>query len=69
MVGAVKSATLDEIVERLKAAYEPERIYIFGSRARGEGGLDSDHDILSRKHLMASLSAIVSDEGRLLYAA
>jgi predicted nucleotidyltransferase len=108
MDGVVKRATLDEIVERLKAAYEPERVYLFGSRARGEGGPDSDYDILvvvpdgaqggrrgsrlayqalrgtgtavdvlvrtrdyfeSRKHLKASLSATVSDEGRLLYAA
>ena len=46
MRGAVSRATLDEIVERLRAAYEPERIYLFGSRARGEGGPDSDYDLL-----------------------
>ncbi len=37
---------LQEIVERLVAAYEPERIYLFGSVARGEAGPDSDYDIL-----------------------
>ena len=101
-------ARLDEIVERLKQAYQPARIYLFGSQARGDGGTDSDFDILvvvpddaqgerrgsrlayevlrgtgtaadilvwtlgyfeSRRHLKASLSATVSAEGRLLYAA
>lgn len=37
---------LAEIVERLVNAYHPERIYLFGSMARGEAGLDSDYDIL-----------------------
>jgi len=106
--GVGASAKLDEIVERLRQAYAPERIYLFGSHARGEAGPDSDFDILvvvpddappsrrgsrlayqslrgtgvaadvlvwtrsyfeGRRHLRASLSAIVSSEGRLLYAA
>lgn len=105
-VGA--NAKLDEIVERLRKAYGPERIYLFGAHARGDAGPDSDFDILvlvpddappgrrgsrlayealrgtgvaadvlvwtrsyfeSRRHLRASLSATVSSEGRLLYAA
>lgn len=37
---------LAEVVQRLVGAYEPERIYLFGSRARGEGGPDSDYDLL-----------------------
>jgi predicted nucleotidyltransferase len=36
----------DEIVERLVRELEPVRIYLFGSRARGESGPDSDYDIL-----------------------
>ncbi len=40
------NAKLDEIVERLRKAYGPERIYLFGSHARGEAGPDSDFDIL-----------------------
>ena len=99
---------LDVIVQRLRSAYDPEAIYLFGSHARGEAGPDSDYDILvvvadtapesrrgsrlayqvlrgtgvaadvivwtrgyfeSRRHLKASLSATVSAEGRLLYAA
>lgn len=35
-----------EIVTRLVAAYQPERIYLFGSRARGEARVDSDDDLL-----------------------
>ncbi len=35
-----------EIVRRLVDAYQPERIYLFGSAARGEAGPDSDYDVL-----------------------
>lgn len=38
--------TLAEIVRRLVAAYQPERIYLFGSKARGDEGPDSDYDLL-----------------------
>jgi predicted nucleotidyltransferase len=37
---------LAEIVNRLVEAYEPERIYLFGSEARGDAGPDSDFDLL-----------------------
>lgn len=37
---------LAEIVRRLVDAYQPERIYIFGSKARGDQGPDSDFDLL-----------------------
>ena len=37
---------LAEIVRRLIGAYQPERIYLFGSVARGEAGPDSDYDLL-----------------------
>ncbi len=37
---------LDELVRRLRDAYVPERIYLFGSKARGDAGPDSDYDIL-----------------------
>ena len=36
---------LAEIVRRLIEAYAPERIYLFGSRARGDPGPDSDYDL------------------------
>lgn len=37
---------LAEIVRRLVEAYQPERIYLFGSRARGEVAPDSDYDLM-----------------------
>jgi hypothetical protein len=37
---------LANIVERLVKAYAPERIYLFGSMARGEHGRDSDYDLM-----------------------
>ena len=37
---------LSEVVRRLAEAYHPERIYLFGSTARGEAGPDSDYDIM-----------------------
>lgn len=37
---------LAEIVRRLVEAYRPQRVYLFGSMARGESGPDSDYDIL-----------------------
>jgi predicted nucleotidyltransferase len=37
---------LREIVRRLADALRPERIYVFGSRARGEAGPDSDYDLV-----------------------
>lgn len=39
-------AVLKEIVRRLVEAYEPQRIYLFGSKARGDAGPDSDYDLL-----------------------
>ncbi len=43
---AVGDPVVDEVVRRLVDAYHPERIYVFGSAARGEGGPNSDYDIL-----------------------
>ncbi len=38
--------SLARIVELLVDAYRPERIYLFGSKARGDYGPDSDFDLL-----------------------
>jgi predicted nucleotidyltransferase len=38
--------TLAELLRRLIPAYQPERVYLFGSRARGEVGPNSDYDLL-----------------------
>ncbi len=37
---------LAEVVRRLVEAYRPERIYLFGSVARGDAGADSDYDLM-----------------------
>ena len=42
----VRDPQLAELVKRLVAAYSPERVFLFGSRARGEVGPDSDSDLL-----------------------
>src|SRR3954447_19613594 len=34
------------IVGRLVDAFHPEKIYLFGSHARGEAGPDSDYDLM-----------------------
>jgi uncharacterized protein len=41
-----QDTVLREIVDRLASELQPERIYLFGSRAREEAGLDSDYDLL-----------------------
>lgn len=37
---------IGQIVRRLVTALAPERIYLFGSQARGDAGPDSDYDLL-----------------------
>jgi excisionase family DNA binding protein len=37
---------LRRIVEHLVGALQPVRIYLFGSQARGEGGIESDYDLV-----------------------
>lgn len=37
---------LNDMVQRLVGAYQPERIYLFGSRARGDARPESDYDLL-----------------------
>lgn len=39
-------AKLGEIVRRLVTAFDPECIYLFGSKARGDEGPDSDYDVM-----------------------
>jgi hypothetical protein len=41
-----REPVLGEIVQRLVEAYSPVRIYLFGSKARGDAGPDSDYDLL-----------------------
>ena len=37
---------LEEMVRRLVAAFNPDHIFLYGSRARGEAGPDSDYDLM-----------------------
>ena len=37
---------LHEILRRLVETFQPERIYLFGSKARGEAGPESDYDLM-----------------------
>jgi predicted nucleotidyltransferase len=43
---AAGNPILTELVRRLVEAYSPLRIYLFGSMARGDGGPDSDFDLM-----------------------
>jgi uncharacterized protein len=43
---ALSDPKLAELVRRLVEAVHPERIYLFGSRARGDATKDSDYDVL-----------------------
>ncbi len=43
---SLQDPLLAEIVRRLAEVYKPERIYLFGSTARGDAGPDSDYDLL-----------------------
>ena len=43
-------AVIEQVVELLKARYEPNRIVLFGSWAYGEPSSDSDIDLLIIKH-------------------
>ena len=41
-----REPVLGEMVRRLVEVYSPVRIYLFGSKARGDDGADSDYDFL-----------------------
>ncbi len=39
-------ALLTEAVQRLVELFQPERVYLFGSQARGDANADSDYDLM-----------------------
>jgi predicted nucleotidyltransferase len=66
--GAEASPELDEIVRRIAARFQPERIIVFGSHARGDADPDSDIDLLivtpvkgSRRELATEIDRELSD--------
>ena len=44
--GAESPAVLDALVRRIAERFSPDKIILFGSRARGEAGPDSDVDLV-----------------------
>ena len=55
---------LTRIMERLIDAYEPERIYLFGSKARGDYGPDSDFDLMV---VVSDAAPVEQQRSRLAY--
>ena len=45
-IPSTASPVLGEIVRRLVEVYRPEKIYLFGSIARGQATADSDYDLM-----------------------
>lgn len=41
-----KDKTLNDIVTKLKNHFKPEKVFLFGSRAKGTSTSDSDYDLL-----------------------
>lgn len=59
---------IDRMVKRIVRLFNPERIILFGSHARGEGGADSDVDLLvilpvrgSRREKAVQIGVALSD--------
>jgi uncharacterized protein len=42
----IDDLALERLITRLVEAFHPLRIYLFGSRARGDAGPDSDYDLM-----------------------
>ena len=55
------SADLDWLVERIREGYEPEKIILFGSLARGDTHEDSDIDLIIVKDTDASYGERVKE--------
>lgn len=56
------------MIERIQRVYNPCRIILFGSRARGESGPDSDVDLLvvldhivDRRHTAVTIRRLLAD--------
>lgn len=45
-IPSVESPLVAEMTRRLVEVYHPERIYLFGSAARGDADSDSDYDFM-----------------------
>jgi predicted nucleotidyltransferase len=61
-------SAIDQMVVRIVERFDPERIILFGSAARGEAGPDSDVDLLvvmrvsgSRREKAVEIGVVVND--------
>ena len=61
-------ATIDRMVKRIVKKFDPDKIILFGSHARGEAGPDSDVDLLvvmpvegSRREKALEISSLLRD--------
>ena len=68
---AESTAVLDGLVRRIAERFAPDKIILFGSRARGDAAADSDIDLLvlfaevaDPNHLAAELYASLADFAR-----
>lgn len=59
---------IDQIVQRIVDRFDPERVILFGSAARGNAGPDSDVDLLvvmrvkgSRREMAVEIGVAVND--------
>jgi predicted nucleotidyltransferase len=57
---------LTELVKRLVSAYQPGRIYLFGSRARHQAGPHSDYDLMV---IVPDTASVERKRSRLAYQA
>ena len=46
MATAIEDRGLDALLGQIVPGLDPEAVYLFGSRARGDPGEDSDYDLL-----------------------
>lgn len=67
---AIDQAAIDRVVRRIVEAYQPIRVVLFGSHARGDAGPDSDIDLfvemesdLSPRDRRLALRRLLDDEG------
>ena len=62
------SEQIDRMVKRIVKNFDPEKIILFGSHARGDAGLDSDVDLLVVMPVEGSIVELRLDIREALYS-